>query len=100
MNYRILTLGIVALAVAPASMRLMRADIIQLTNGTKINGTLQRTGDVITIKSDDGKITTTKPSDIAKVTLTTTAAQFAADKRSSLTKGISGIAASGLPSVN
>jgi len=32
---------------------------------------MSRSGDVITIKSDDGKIITAKPADIAKITLTT-----------------------------
>ena len=51
---------------------LASADIIELSDGRKFNGSLTRTGDVMTIKTDDGKTITAKPDQIAKVTLTST----------------------------
>ena len=61
-------LALLAFALAPN----LRADTIELTDGRKITGTLSRSGDVITIKSDDGKTITAKPAEIAKITLTST----------------------------
>src|SRR4051794_39365028 len=46
------------------------ADNIELSDGRKFNGTLNRSGDVVTIKTDDGKTVTVRPDQIAKVTLT------------------------------
>ena len=66
MKSRAWTLALLALCLAPV----LRADIIELTDGRKFNGTMARTGDVLTIKSDDGKVVTVKPGDVAKVTLT------------------------------
>lgn len=51
---------------------LANADVIELSDGRKFNGSLLRTGDVMTIKTDDGKTVTAKPDQIAKVTLTGT----------------------------
>jgi tetratricopeptide (TPR) repeat protein len=68
MRVRALTLALVMLALAPA----VRADLIELTDGRKFNGSLVRSGDVVTIKSDDGKVVNIKPGDIAKVTLVST----------------------------
>jgi tetratricopeptide (TPR) repeat protein len=66
MKSRALTSALLVLALTPA----LRADIIELGDGRKFSGTMSRTGDVMTIKTDDGKVITAKPSDIAKVTLT------------------------------
>ncbi len=49
---------------------LLRADVIELSDGRKFNGSLSRSGDTITIRTDDGKTITARPGDIAKVTLT------------------------------
>jgi tetratricopeptide (TPR) repeat protein len=66
MKSRAWILALLALFLAPV----LRADIIELTDGRKFNGTMARTGDVITIKVDDGKVVTVKPGDIARITLT------------------------------
>src|SRR5436190_2126182 len=60
--------ALVALGLAGAA----RADLIEISDGRKLTGTLTRQGDVMTIKTDDGKTITAKPNQIAKVTLTGT----------------------------
>jgi hypothetical protein len=60
----------VAALLAWAVAGLAWADSIELSDGRKFNGSMSRTGDVMTIKTDDGKTVTVKPSQIAKVTLT------------------------------
>jgi hypothetical protein len=58
---------VLAAAVSPAI-----ADIIQLQDGRKISGTMSRQGDVMVIRTDDGKSLTVNPSDVLKVTLNST----------------------------
>jgi tetratricopeptide (TPR) repeat protein len=59
----------VAAAGTWAAGRAARADIIELQDGRKINGSMQRQGDMMVIKGDDGKTTTVPPAAIVKVTL-------------------------------
>ena len=56
-------------AVAATSAR---ADVIELSDGRIIVGTLLRKGDDVFITSDDGKSIKAKPADVTRVTLTST----------------------------
>ncbi len=47
-----------------------RADDITLKNGTKYSGSISRQGDVMIIRTDDGKVIAIQPTDIASVNLT------------------------------
>src|SRR6186713_192537 len=58
-------LTILLVAATPVS-----ADLIDLKDGRKLSGSMSRQGDVIAIKTDDGRTITAKPDEILKVTLT------------------------------
>jgi tetratricopeptide (TPR) repeat protein len=63
----LLPTALLALIVGPSSAH---ADLIELSNGQKISGSISRQGEVVTIKSDDGRTITAKPDEIRRVTLT------------------------------
>lgn len=63
-------LWMAALTLALASPAF--ADLIELRDGRKISGTMNRQGDAMVIRAEDGQVITVKPADIMKVTLTST----------------------------
>ncbi len=70
MTRRTLSQCLAAAVLALAALPALRADLIELSDGRKFSGNLSRSGDVITIRTDDGKTITARPAEIAKVTLT------------------------------
>jgi hypothetical protein len=54
------------LAITPS----LRADIIELSDGRRFTGSMSRNGDIVTIRTDDGKTVAARPAEIARVTLT------------------------------
>jgi tetratricopeptide (TPR) repeat protein len=66
--YKKIAMAAIVAALAPAAISL--ADIITLSDGTKVTGTMSRQGDSMIITTTDGKKLTVRAADIAGVTLT------------------------------